>query len=151
MQRNWQDDLGRTWRVDLVVPERAENAERGDTFLVFGRDGSIERNVPILGPLESIFEDLDDDELQVAFDAAGTAEGRILVDRDDRLWWVHGPSLETEPVRGSWAVRFVHGSEEVTHGGPLWASLEDLTEDELLELLDQGRGNVLEEMDVTGG
>lgn len=150
MYRDWQDDLGRTWRVDLMVPERTEDAELGDTILVFGRDDSRERSVPVLGPLESYFHDLEDDALQVAFDAAGSGEGLLLVDRDGRPWWVHGPDPVSEPVRGSWAVRFVRGSEEITHDGPLRVPPEELIEDELLELLDEARGEVMEEMDVRG-
>lgn len=150
MHRSWQDDLGRTWRVDLVVPERTEEAELGDSILVFGRDGSEERSVPVLGPLDAHFHELDDEALQVAFDAAGSGEGRLLVDRDGVPWWVHGPDPDSEPIGGSWAVRFVHGSEEVVHEGPLRAPPEELIEDELLELLDEARGEVMEEMDVTG-
>lgn len=151
MHRSWQDEIGRTWRVDLVVPERPEEAALGDTILVFGRDGSAERSVPTLGPLESAFHELDDDQLQVAFDAAGSGEGLLLLDREGEPWWVHGPDPDSEPVHGSWAIRFVKGSDEITHDGPLRAPPDELSEDELLELLDEARGNVMEEMDVTGG
>ncbi len=148
MQRSFQDDLGRSWHVELVVPDRPEEAELADTILVFGRDGSEERSVPTLGPMESVFHEMDDAELQVAFDAAGSGEGRVLIDRDGAPWWVHGPDPDSEPIRGSWAVRFVQGSEEITHDGPLHAPPDELTEDELLELLDEARGDVMEEMDV---
>ena len=151
MHRSFQDDLGRSWHVDLVVPDRAEEAALGDTILVFGRDGSEERNVPVLGPLESVFHEMDDEALQVAFDAAGSGEGLVLIDRNGGPWWVHGPDPDSEPIRGTWAVRFVQGSEEITHDGPLRASPEELSEDELLQLLDEARGDVMEEMDVTGG
>lgn len=151
MHRIWNDELGRAWSVDLVVPDHAEGASNPDTVLIFEQEGARDREIPVLGPLEAHFQDLDDEALQVAFDAAGTGEGLLLVDDEGTPWWVHGPELQSEPVRGDWAVRFVHGSDEITHDGPVRARPEELTEDELLELLDEGRGRVLEEMDVTGG
>lgn len=150
MHRSFQDDLGRSWHVDLVVPDHAEEAALGDAILVFGGDGAEERSVPVLGPMESVFHELDDDALQVAFDAAGSGVGLVLVDRDGEPWWVQGADPDSEHLQATWAIRFVQQFEEITHDGPLRAPPEELTEDELLELLDEARGDVMEEMDVTG-
>lgn len=147
MSRRWTDELDRTWDIELEVPDRNDPEAVGDTVLVFGRQGTEERWIDVLGPLEEHFAALPDEQLQHALDAASTGLGVLLVDHDGHAWWVRGPEAESMP--GRWAVKFSDGTEEHVHKGPLSDDPEALSEDELLELLDEARGNVMTPMDVS--
>lgn len=150
MKRTLEDELGRTWQVELEVPELVSAEEPGDTVLVFGREDEQEREILVIGPMEEAFEEVDDDNLLHALHATTNPGGILLVDPDLRLWWARGP--EDDPTSdGSWAVKFSDGNQELTHEGPLRDAPETLTEDELLEFLDEARGRVMLPMDVTGG
>lgn len=150
MTRTIEDELGRTWQVELEVPELVSAEEPGDTVLVFGRGGEEEREILVVGPMEEAFDEIDDDNLLHALHATTNPGGILLVDQDLRVWWVRGP--EDDPTAdGTWAVKFSDGTDELTHEGPLRDAPEAVTEDELLELLDEARGRVMLPMDVTGG
>lgn len=144
MQRTWTDEMGRTWEVEVDAPG---DLERGDALMIFGRSLADERTMPVVGPLEDVFERLTDEALQHALDATASGQGILLVEADGRIWWARGP--EADPLGGAWTVKFTDGAEEHVHRGRLPDAPEDLSEDELLELLDESRGRVMEEMDVS--
>lgn len=147
MTRSWTDEMGRTWTVELEVPDPHDPEAHGDTVLVFERADAVERWIDVLGPMEDVFEALPDEQLQHVLDAASTGLGLILLDQEGRAWWVRGPEAEAMP--GRWAVKFSDGTTEHVHKGPLPDEPEALSEDELLELLDEARGRVMVEMDVS--
>ena len=150
MKRTLEDELGRTWQVELEVPDLVSSEEPGDTVLVFGREDEQEREILVIGPMEEAFDEVDRDNLLHALHATTNPGGILLVDQDLQVWWVRGP--EDDPTAdGSWTVKFSDGSRDLTHEGPLRDAPEALTEDELLELLDEARGRVMLPMDVTGG
>lgn len=152
MQREWTDELGRDWLVWVDVPDVSPDLEvdSGDAVLVFEGVEDADREIEALGPLEELFDELTDRALQHALDAAGTGEGRLLADRDSGLWWVRGP--EAEVMGGDYTLKFSDGSGEgVTYEGPLPDELEVLTEDQLLEMLDEARGRVITPMDQQAG
>lgn len=156
MERTWTDELDRTWHVVLDIPDLSPDLDVGgaDAELIFSRDGSIGRSIEVIGPLEEFFETLPDVQLQHALDAAGAEAGIALVDGEGHLWWARA-SDQTEvgashPGGGSGAgVIFSDGEQDLIHGGPLSAPPEELGEDELLELLDEARGRIMDPMDVT--
>lgn len=145
MKRTWTDELDRTWDVELGS---ADDMERGDVVLLFGRGLADERAMPVVGPMEDVFPTLTDEALQHALDATASGQGILLVESDGALWWARGP--EADALGGAWTVKFSDGATEHIHRGRLPDPPEDLSEDELLELLDEARGNVMEEMDVSG-
>lgn len=148
MQRTWSDELGRTWDVELDVPDVPPDLEVdvGDATLIFGSEDEMEREIEVLGPIEETFDSLSDQALQHALDAAGTQRGILLLDEEETLWWVRGPEPGVE--EGEWAVRFSDGERTLTHDGPVREEAERLGEDELLELLDEERGRLLEPLDL---
>ena len=148
MERTWTDELDRRWQVELEVPDVSPDlgTDVGDTTLVFSSRGSDTREIDVLGPMEEHFDSLDDRALQHAFDAAGTGFGILLVDGEGTLWWVRGPDAEIRP--GGWAVKFSDGHRELTHEGPLDEDPEWLGEDQLLELLDEARGRLMDPLDL---
>lgn len=146
MEREWTDDLDRRWTVSVEAPEDP-HGERGDVALVFDGGGAEVYRMDILGPMEEVFHELDDDDLQLALDAATSGLGRILVDREGKPWWVREP--EDDPLEeGAWAVKFTRGGEDLVHDGPLVGDVHEMSEDQLLELLDELRGNIMDPMDV---
>lgn len=146
MMRSWTDELGRTWDVEV---EASGDRDRGDVMLLFGRGHADERAMPVVGPLEDVFARVSGDALQHALDATASGQGILLAESDGTLWWVRGP--DADPLGGRWSVKFSNGEDEHVHRGRLPDAPEDLTEDELLELLDEARGAVMEEMDVSSG
>ncbi len=146
MEREWRDELGRVWHVGLDEPGATEN---GDVVVVFTGEGEEDRSLPGLGPWDELFEKLGDGAIQQALDAAASGRGILLLEADGHLWWVRGP--EDDLLGGAWTVKFGDGTTEHTHRGRIPDRPEELSEDELLELLDEARGSVMEEMDVTGG
>lgn len=148
MKRRWTDELDRAWDVELDVPEASPDLEGpgGDLTLVFEGEGSETRSIDVMGPMEEVFGDLDDEALQHGLEAASAGVGILLVEGDATLWWVRGPEAEVAPE--SWAVKFTDGSREYTHKGPLEDDPEMLSEDELLELLDDARGRIMDPLDL---
>lgn len=148
MRRTWTDELDRDWTVELEIPEVSPDLEVdvGDTTLVFFREGGEARTLDALGPMEEYFDELDDQALQHALDAAGTGVGILLMDPEGTLWWVRGPDAELRA--DGWAVKFSDGEEELTHDGPLEDEPERLGEDQLMELLDEARGRLMDPLDL---
>ncbi|MGD2067598.1 MAG: hypothetical protein PVI57_02860 [Gemmatimonadota bacterium] len=148
MERAWTDELGREWLVEVEVPDVSPDLEVdvGDTTLVFSGEAVEPRSIDVLGPMEELFGDLGDQALQHALDAAGTGFGILLVDAEGNVWWVRGPDAELRS--GRWAVKFSDGEDELTHEGPLDDDPVLLGEDELLELLDDARGRLMDPLDL---
>lgn len=147
MKREWTDELGRTWKIELGSPDPSSGTA-ADAVLLFQGEGEEDRAMPMVGPAEELFDELDDAALAHALEATAVARGVLLIEQDGHLWWVRAP--EEDMVNGGRAV-FSDGTVEHRHRGPLPDEPEALGEDELLELLDEARGAVMEEMDVTVG
>jgi len=151
--REFEDDLGRRWEAFVEEGEGvpagvAAEAPSEDWVLVFtSADG--DRELAGQGPVQRALPELSDDRLRELLEGAHTGTGRLLVDPDLRPWWVRSPE-EAPQEEGAWAVQFTSGDDQLTHEGPLRAGPHELSEDELLELLDEARGDVLLPMDVTG-
>ena len=67
--------------------------------------------------------------------------GFLFLDCDDRLWWVETP--DEDPIVEDAALMFSRRTDELRHPGPLPALPDELTEDELQELLDERLGRVI--------
>lgn len=149
MERTWTDELERTWHVELRVPDVSPDLEAGgdaDATLVFSREGGDARSIDVVGPMENRLESLGDVSLQHALDAAGSGMGLLLVDGEGTVWWVR--MAESDARGAGEGVMFSDGERELTHAGPLSDDLRWVSEDELLELLDDARGRILEPLDL---
>lgn len=147
MEREWTDQMGRTWLVEAEPTERSSRLGGADAILGFASEGAAPRSIEVIGALGAALPEADDRALEHALDAAGSALGVLLATEDGEMWWVRGP--ETDPFGGDWAVKFSDGARELTHDGPLPDDLEALGEDYLLELLDEVRGRLIDPMDIS--
>ena len=142
MSRKLIDEAGHRWDIELLPAE--EQIEGADEEMIIRfvpeAEGAAECEIRILGPITEDLSKLGKTEMRLALEAAQNELGFLFLDRDDRLWWVQGPD---EDVIGSGALTFLRGTDELHHPGPLPAPPDELTEDELQELLDETLGRVI--------
>jgi hypothetical protein len=149
MERTWADELGRSWTLELELPDTPSDLETGrgeDVVLVFSREGGEARSLIVLGPAESSLEEWNDSTLRHCLEAASAGVGLLLVEEEGSAWWVHQADAEARVGEG--AVRFSDGEEEYLHPGPLPDGLDRVSEDELLEMLDEARGRLMDPLDL---
>jgi len=141
MSGHWTDDFGDDWEVDVIL-EGEEHPDTGEpltaALIRFGNDDrSMEMSVR--GDVEDVIDELDDDRLELAMEAAKDARGFLFVDGRGRFWWVKGAKDDSLNDLGS-PLTFDDGVNQLRHPGPLAAPPHDLTDDELEELLAEARG-----------
>ena len=143
MTRKLTDDAGRSWEIALR-PTEAQNDEVDEEMVIrFVPDSEAaeEAEIRIVGPIVEDLSGLGKKEMRLALEAAQNELGFLFLDRDDRLWWVQSP--EEDLVAEGAALTFVRDTDELHHAGPLPAPPDELTEDELQELLDEALGRVI--------
>ena len=143
MKRTLSDEAGRSWTVDLLPIEDPNDDADEEMMLRFIPEAVdlVECEIRILGPIEEDLAKLGKRDLRLALEAAQNDIGFLFVDRDDRLWWVQGP--DEDVIAAGVALTFLRDSDELHHPGPLSAPPDELTEDELQELLDETLGRVI--------
>ena len=143
MTRKLKDQDGRSWRIELI-PSEPENEDIEEEMLIrfTPRDEEVEEcEIRVIGPVMEELPDLEQHEMALALEAALNETGFLFLDRDEHLWWVQ--SGEDDALADGAALVFVRGTDELRHPGPLSAPPEELSEDELQELLDQLLGRVI--------
>lgn len=143
MKRTLTDEAGRSWTIELV-PAEDQNEEADEEMIlefVPESDDLEECEIRIVGPIEEDLSRLSKRDTRLALEAAQNELGFLFLDRDDRLWWVQGP--EEDVIGEGVALTFVRDTDELHHPGPLPARPDELTEDELQELLDETLGRVI--------
>jgi hypothetical protein len=143
MTRKLTDDHGRRWNIELL-PADAANDEIDEEMLIrFVPESEAipECEIRIVGPILEDLSRLGPNDLRDALEAAQNGLGFLFLDRDDRLWWTKGPDADL--IAEGAALTFVHGTDELRHPGPLPAPPDELSEDELQELLDERLGRVI--------
>ena len=143
MKRTITDDAGRSWTIELIAPEEENESEDEEMVLRFVPDSDAvpECEIRILGPILEDLSKLGKKDLKLALEAAQNELGFLFLDRDDRLWWVQ--SAEEDPIAAGAALTFLRDADELHHPGPLPAPPDELSEDELQELLDETLGRVI--------
>ena len=138
-----KDESGQIWRIAIegAEPEHEEADEEMVVRFVPEDDEELECEIRVLGPMLEEFPDLEPRELRLALDAARSGVGFLFLDRDEHLWWVQTP--DEDPVAEDVALTFTRFTDELRHPGPLPGAVEDLTEDEIQELLDETLGRVI--------
>lgn len=143
MTRKVTDDAGQRWQIALV-PAEAQNDEVDEEMVVRfvpESEADHECEIRILGPIVEDLSSLSKADMRMALEAAQNEIGFLFLDREDRLWWVQSP--EEDVVGEGVALTFVRDTDELHHPGPLPAAPDELTEDELQELLDEILGRVI--------
>jgi hypothetical protein len=143
MARKLSDERGRKWEIDLVQPDTQNDEADEEMMIRFvpESDEEIECEIRIIGPIMEDLSRIGKGDIKLALEAAQNGIGFLFLDRDDRVWWIQGP--EDDVIAEGTALTFVRGTEELHHGGPLPGAPEDLSEDELQELLDEMLGRVI--------
>ena len=143
MTRKLMDDEGERWDIELL-PADEQNEDVDEAMVIQftpQSEDKPEAEIRILGPIMEDLSRLGTDDLRLALEAAQNGLGYLFLDRDDKLWWVQGP--DEDVVADGMALTFMRGADELRHAGPLPAAPDDLTEDELQELLDECLGRVI--------
>ena len=143
MTRKLTDEAGRKWRIALL-PVAVENDEADEEMVIryTPEDEALEeRDIRVVGPVMEELPDLDPEELALGLEAAANELGYLFLDRDERLWWVQ--TAAEDPTADGAAITFARHTDELRHPGPLPSPAEELTEDELQELLDETLGRVI--------
>ena len=143
MARKLRDEQDQRWEIALL-PADDQNDEADEEMVlrfVPEAEDTAECEIRILGPIVEDLSRLGPADMRFALEAAQDGLGFLFLDRDDRLWWVKG--RDEEPIAEGAALTFLRGTDELHHPGPLPAPSDELTEDELQELLDECLGRVI--------
>ena len=142
MARKLKDEAGGSWRIALLPAETRNPDVDEEMVLRFVPDSEDDQEceIRVLGPIVEDLTALSKADMRLALEAAQNDLGFLFLDRDDRLWWVQGPEEDT---LSEGALTFVRGTDELHHPGPLPAPPDELSEDELQELLDECLGRVI--------
>jgi hypothetical protein len=143
MTRTLNDDAGARWTIELMPME--DQIDDGDEQMMLRfvpeAEGDPECEIRVLGPIVEDLSGLGKRDMRLALEAAQNGVGFLFIDRDDRLWWVKG--AQDDALADGAALTFVRDPDELHHRGPLPARPDDLSEDELQELLDETLGRVI--------
>jgi hypothetical protein len=137
------DDRGRRWDIELLPADVQNDGADEEMVIRFvpEREDGAECEIRIVGPILEDLRRLGRNDLRLALEAAQNGLGFLFLDRDDRPWWVKGAGEDI--VAPGAALTFARGTDELHHPGPLPAPPDELTEDELQELLDETLGRVI--------
>ena len=139
--RRWKDALGDEWNVRLYV-EGADHPDTGETLpfdMLHFDDEDRTVEVHVRGDPPEHVSDFEEPALELALVAAKDERGFLFVDLEGHFWWVKRGS-EDELEDQGYPIVFDDGTDERRHPGPLPAPADDLSDDEIEELLDQARG-----------
>lgn len=138
--RTFEDDLGQGWEVSLERVEDPTDVADEEVVIHFvPADGDAdEREIRARGPLEERFGELDDRDIELAWEAAGNEAGFLFLPTEGHLWWVR--SGDEDPVADGARITFSDLTDEHAYAGPHGGRLDNLSEDELQEILDELRG-----------
>jgi len=140
MTRTWKDALGETWNVRLYA-EGEDHPDTGETLphdLLHFDDSDRTIEVFLRGESPERVGNFDDRALELGMEAAKDGRGFLFADLEGHFWWVKRGS--EDDLGEGFAVVFDDGTDELRHPGPLPAPADDLSDDEIEELLDQARG-----------
>src|SRR5688500_130870 len=136
------DEQDRKWKIELIPADQNEEADEEVVLRFVPEDeNETESEIRVFGPIMEDLSALGRGDMRLALEAAQNDLGFLFLDRDDRLWWVKGPGEDV--VSEGAALTFVRGTDELHHPGPLPARPDELSEDELQELLDECLGRVI--------
>jgi hypothetical protein len=143
MKRSLSDEAGRTWSIELLPAEEQNDDVDEEMILRFVPESDTleECEIRIVGPIMEDLSRLGKRDMRMALEAAQNELGFLFLDRDDRLWWIQSP--EEDMIGAGVALTFVRDTDELHHAGPLPAAPDELSEDELQELLDETLGRVI--------
>jgi hypothetical protein len=142
MTRTMTDEQDRKWKIELIPADQNEEADEEVLLRFVPEDeNETESEIRVFGPIMEDLSSLGRGDMRLALEAAQNDLGFLFLDRDDRLWWVQGPGEDT--LSEGVALTFVRGTDELHHPGPLPAPPDELSEDELQELLDECLGRVI--------
>jgi hypothetical protein len=143
MTRKLIDERKQRWDIALL-PTDEENDEADELMVIRfvpESEDTPECEIRIVGPIMEDLSRLGPNDLRLALEAAQNGLGFLFLDHDDRLFWVKGPGEDV--IADGAALTFVRGTDELRHSGPLPAPPDELSEDELQELLDETLGRVI--------
>jgi hypothetical protein len=143
MARTLTDDQDQKWRIELIQTDPLNDEADEEMLVRFipEAEDAAECEIRIFGPILEDLSRLGKADLRLALEAAQNELGFLFLDRDDRLWWVQGPQDDT--LSDGVALTFVRDTDELHHPGPLPSPPDELSEDELQELLDETLGRVI--------
>jgi hypothetical protein len=143
MARTLTDDQDQKWRIELIQTDPINDEADEEMLVRFvpEADDAADCEIRIIGPILEDLSRLGKADLRLALEAAQNELGFLFLDRDDRLWWVQGP--EDDTLSEGVALTFLRDTDELHHPGPLPSVPEELSEDELQELLDETLGRVI--------
>jgi hypothetical protein len=142
MTRTMTDEQDRKWKIELIPADQNEEADEEVLLRFVPEDESqTESEIRVFGPIMEDLSALGRGDMRLALEAAQNDLGFLFLDRDDHLWWVQEP--EEDALSKGGALTFVRGTDELHHPGPLPAPPDELSEDELQELLDECLGRVI--------
>jgi hypothetical protein len=143
MKRAVVDDTGRSWGIALHPADEQNDETDEEMVLRFvpDSDADAEHEIRIVGPILEDLSALPKRDMKLALEAAQNELGFLFLDRDDRLWWVQTP--DEDQIGEGVALTFLRDTDELHHPGPLPGPADELTEDELQELLDECLGKVM--------
>ena len=141
VERIFIDDLDVEWTLFLEpVEDPAGTVDQEAVLHAVPDDDADEREVRAVGPADEVLAALDDAGLALAVEAAGDGRGILWAHPEGVLWWVRRGA--DDPTAEGEAMTFT-GVEDTHHyHGGLAADPAALSEDELLEILDEARGAV---------
>lgn len=143
MHRTFVDGLGTRWKVSMEPAGDPQDEVDEAVDLRFRAEGADrdELEIRAVGPVEEHFDALDTEDLELAAEAAGNEMGFLFLHPSgDELWWVRTDDPEGRGTGSD--VIFSTGTEEHLVTERHATDPERLSEERLLEMLDEARGAV---------
>lgn len=143
MMRTFVDRLDTRWEVSIEPADDPQDDVDEAVNLRFQAEDSDEdeREIRAVGPVEEHFDGLGTEELELAVEAAGNELGFLFLHPSgDELWWVRADDPERLGTGSD--VIFSTRTEEHLVTDRHAVDPERLSEERLLEMLDEARGAV---------
>lgn len=139
MSRTFTDALDVEWEAFIEPTEDpVDTVDEVAVVHFVPDDGSDERTIRAVGPIEEMFDSLAEEDLAMAVEAAGNEVGFLFLHSEGHLWWVRRG--DEDPVAEGAALTFSDAEDEIQYSGSLAGDPATLTEEELEEILDEARG-----------
>jgi len=143
MTRTFVDRLDTRWKLSIEPADDPQNDVDAAARLRFQPEdtGEDELEIRAVGPVEEHFDALGSEALELAVEAAGNELGFLFLHPSgDELWWVRTDDPEGRGTGSD--VIFSTLTEEHLVTDRHAADPEHLSEERLLEMLDEARGAV---------